>query len=201
MRYTIYVNSQHGSDSNTGELLSPVAALSYALSQVYEGGNIVLQTGTRASYGNLSITKNVSVIAAYGASPVVGSVAISGAQGLIEGLTFSDPTTGITVSNLGVGSYIIRGCYFNGVDTPVNIDSVNYVSIHRNHFDDFVSGVHITNAVEVCLSSNIFSNGQRSVNVNSVGRLDLWRNTVYGALSMPPILNPDTNLRVIYKTL
>lgn len=201
MRYTIYVNSQHGSDSNTGELLSPVATLSYALSQVYEGGNIVLQTGTGASYGNLSVTKNVSVIAAYGASPVVGSVSISGAQGLIEGLTFSDPITGVTVSNLSVGSYIIRGCYFNGVDTPVNIDSVNYVSIHRNHFDDFVSGVHITNAVEVCLSSNIFSNGQRSIEVNSVGRLDLWRNTVYGALNMPPIPNPDTNLRVIYKTL
>lgn len=201
MLYTIYVDSEYGSDTNTGELTSPVKTLSYALSQVYEGGVIVLQTGDGASYGSLSVLKNVTIQAAYGASPKVGSLNLSGMQGLMNGLTFESLTTGITASNLSLGSLIVRACRFDSVTTPIAIDSVNYVSLHRNSFYNFGAGIRITSANEVCVSSNIFSGGQRAIDVNTVNRLDLWRNTVYGAMSMPPVLNPDTNIRVIYKTL
>lgn len=198
MLYTIYVDSVNGSDANAGGLTSPVATLSYALSQVYEGGVIVLQDGT---YGNLTVTKNVTIKAAYGSNPVVGSLTLSSIQGLIEGLTFNSPSSNIEVTNSFVGSIIIRGCSFNGVENPIVIDSVNYVSLHRNYFYDFESAVSIDSSEEVCVSSNIFSNGKRAIDIVTVNRLDLWRNTIFGALDLPPVPDPDTNLRIIYKTL
>ena len=96
MLYTIYVDSRYGSDSNTGAIDSPVRTLPYALSQVYEGGIIVLQNGTGASYGDLTLTKNVTIKAAYGSEPKIGSLTLSGIQGLIEGLFFENLVTGIS---------------------------------------------------------------------------------------------------------
>jgi hypothetical protein len=201
MLYTVYVDSLSGSDINTGELTSPVATLSYALSQVYEGGIIVLQDGTGSSYGNLTVTKNVTIKAAYGSAPEVGSLTLSGIQGLIEGLSFSNIATGISITNTSFGSIIVRECKFNSVVTAVNIKYVNYVSLHRNYFFDFDSAVKIDSAEEVCLSSNVFSNGKRPIDITTVNRLDLWKNTIFGAYSLPPVPFPDTNLRIIYKTL
>jgi hypothetical protein len=201
MLYTIYVDSLYGNNSNTGELTSPVKTLLHAFSQVYEGGNIILQTGVGTSYGNFTITKNVTIKAAYGASPNIGTINISGAQVIVEGLSFENSDTGIAVYNSNIGSAIIRSCIFSNVVTPVYIDSVNYIAIHRNYFTAFQSAVVINSALEVCISSNTFSNGMRSVQVATIGRLDLWGNTIYGALSLPNITNPDRNLRIIYKTL
>lgn len=201
MLYTIYVDSRYGSNSNTGAIDSPVQTLSYALSQVYEGGIIVLQNGTGASYGDLTVTKNVTIKAAYGSEPKVGSLTLSGIQGLIEGLHFENLVTGISASNLSTGSLIIRGCNFRNVQTPVYIDSLNYLAIHRNYFYNFISAVRISSAIEVCASSNIFANGIRSIDILTVERLDLWGNTIYGALNSSPVVAPDTNLRAIYKTL
>lgn len=201
MLYTIYVDSRYGSDSNTGAIDSPVQTLSYAFSQVYEGGIIVLQNGTGASYGDLTLTKNVTIKAAYGSEPKVGSFTLSGVQGLIEGLFFENLVTGISASNISIGSLIIRECTFRDVQTPINVDSLNYLAIHRNYFYNFISAVRISSAIEVCVSSNIFANGIRSVDVLTVQRLDLWGNTIYGALNASPAVNPDTNLRIIYKTL
>lgn len=201
MLYTIYVDSLYGLDTNTGELLYPVKTLSYALSRVYEGGVIVIQSGDGTSYGNLVVNKNVTIKAAYGSYPVVGKLTYVGYQGLIEGLTFNNLSVGIAASSINIGSIIIRGCHFKGVDTPISIDMVNYISIHRNDFDNFEFGIVIASAKEVCVSSNIFSNGKRSVYINTVDRLDLWKNTIYGALDLPDALNPDTNLRIVYKTL
>lgn len=201
MLYTIYVDSRYGSDSNTGAIDSPVQTLSYAFSQVYEGGIIVLQNGTGASYGDLTLTKNVTIKAAYGSEPKVGSFTLSGVQGLIEGLSFENLVTGISASNISIGSLIIRECTFRDVQTPINVDSLNYLAIHRNYFYNFISAVRISSAIEVCVSSNIFANGIRSIDVLTVQRLDLWGNTIYGALNASPAVNPDTNLRIIYKTL
>lgn len=201
MRYTIYVDSLYGSDTNTGVIDSPVQTLSYALSQVYEGGIIVLQNGNGTSYGNLTVTKNIIIKAAYGSTPVVGSLTLSGVQGLIEGLYFDSIVTGIIASNLSVGSLIVRGCHFNSVNTAITIDSINYVSVHRNYFYDYQSALRINSAEEICVSSNVFSNGMRAIDITTVGRLDLWRNTIYGAFDLPPVPDPDTNLRIIYKTL
>jgi hypothetical protein len=201
MLYTVYVDSLYGLDSNTGELLSPVKTLTYALTQVYEGGVIVLQKGNGASYGDCTITKNLTVKSAYGTTPIMGILTLSGMQGLIEGITFNNLVTGIIASNLSVGSIIVRGCRFNNVATAINIDSVNYISIHRNYFYGHQSAIRINSAKEVCVNSNVFSNGQKSIDIVTVERLDLWGNTVYGALDLPSILFPDTNLRVIYKTL
>jgi hypothetical protein len=201
MLYTIYVDSLYGLDTNTGELLTPVRTLPYALTQVYEGGIIVLQTGTGTTYGNLTVTKNLTIKAAYGATPVVGSLTLSGIQGLVEGITFRNLTIGITASNISLGSMIIRDCSFDTVQTPIRIDSVNYIALHRNRFYDFNSAIRVTSAVEVCISSNIFSNGRRSVEVVTADRLDLWGNTIYGALDLPDVPFPDTNLRIVYKTL
>ena len=201
MRYTIYVDSLYGLDTNTGGIDSPVKTLSYAHSMAYEGGIILLQNGNDLSYGDLTVTKNVTVKAAYGSTPKIGILTYSGYQGLIEGLNFVNPTSGIIASNLDIGSIIIRGCSFEGVNVPISLSAVNYVSVHRNYFYDFESGINITSAEEVCISSNIFSNGMRSIEVSTAGRLDLWRNTIYGAIDLPSVPDPDTNLRIIYKTL
>jgi hypothetical protein len=201
MRYTVYVDSLYGLDSNTGELLSPVKTLPYALTQVYEGGVIVLQSGNGISYGNLTVTKNLTIKSAYGAVPIVGSLTLLNMQGLIEGLTFKNISTGITANNLSIGSTIVRGCRFSSVNTAISINSVNYISIHRNYFYEHQSAIKINSAKEVCVNSNDFSNGQKSIDIVTVDRLDLWGNTIYGALDLPPILFPDTNLRIIYKTI
>lgn len=200
MLYTVFVDSLYGSDSNTGELTSPVATISYALTQVYEGGVIVLQSGT-GSYGNLTVNKNVTIKSAYGATPAVGSLTLNNMQGLIEGLTFNSLSTGIMASGTSVGSLIIRECNFNSVTNAINISSMNYLSIHRNHFTDYQVAIKITSSVEICTSSNTFSQGQRAFEISTVNRLDLWRNTIYGAIDLPPIPDPDTNLRIVYYTL
>lgn len=201
MIFTIYVDSLYGSDSFNGTIYSPVRTLSYALSQVYEGGKIILQEGDGTSYGNITLTKTISIKAAYGSNPLIGTVTVSGYQCLIEGLTFSGIADGLIASNLSLGSVIVRNCTFNNVDNPISIDSINYISIHRNYFDTFYTGISITSGNEVCISSNIFTGGMRSIFVSTVVRLDLWKNTVYGAADLPAIPDPDENLRIIYKTL
>lgn len=201
MLYTIYVDSLYGSDLNIGDLTSPVKTLTYALSIVYEGGEIILQNGDGSSYGDLSVSKNVSIKAAYGTSPIVGTLTLTDVQGLIEGLTFNSLSKGIVASNTYVGSLAIRGCIFNSVVTAIEIFSVNYLSLHRNFFTDYTIAVKILNSTEICASSNIFSNGLRAFQITTVKRLDLWRNTIYGALDLPPVPFPDTDLRIVYYTL
>jgi len=201
MLYTIYVDSLYGSDLNTGELTSPVKTLLYALSIVYEGGVIVLQDGDGLSYGDLSVSKNVSIKAAYGASPIIGTLTLSDVQGLIEGLTFNNLAKGIVSNNNYVGSLVIRECRFNSVTTAIDISFVNYLSLHRNFFTDYTIAIKISNSVEICASSNTFSSGLRAIQISTVKRLDLWRNTIYGALDLPPVPFPDTDLRVVYYTL
>lgn len=197
----IYVDSKHGNDSFSGELDAPVRTLSYAYTQVNEGGIIVLQTGDGTSYGSLSITKNLTLSAAYGASPAVGALDIEDAQCFLEGLSFSDLEKAISVENTYIGSVSIRGCRFENTETAIKLKNVNYISIHQCFFKTFVRGILIDSAEEIVASSNIFTQGFRSIEIATVQRLDLWRNTIYGASTIASGINPDENLRVIYRTL
>lgn len=201
MLTTVYVDSKHGSDGFSGALDAPLRTLSYAYSQVREGGLIVLQTGDGTSYGDLSITKNVSVIAAYGSSPAVGALDIDDSQCHLEGLSFNSVDKAIAVENTYVGAVSLRDCRFTDVETAIELKNVNYISIHRCFFKTFVHGIVIDSAEEVVASSNIFTQGYRSIEIATVTRLDLWHNTVYGATEIATGINPDENLRVIYRTL
>jgi hypothetical protein len=87
------------------------------------------------------------------------------------------------------------------VSTAIQLNGVNYISIHRNYIKNHDYGILINDAVEVTISSNTFDDGRRSIEVITVDRLDLWRNTIYGGSGSSPVENPDENLRVIYKTL
>lgn len=101
-----------------------------------------------------------------------------------------------------LGSVHIRNCTFDQVEDAITINDYNYVSIHQNEFKQYINGVKITNAKEVNISSNVFSdNGFKAIDVNTVGRLDIWRNTIAGANSIPAIVGDDVNLRVIYVTI
>jgi hypothetical protein len=201
MKYTVYVNSLYGSDSNAGDIDTPVKSLTYADSIVYEGGTIVLQTGS-GSYGNYTITKNVSVKAAFGAAPIVGVFTVNNAQVLFEGLRFQNTPTAVVINNQSIGSIQILGCVFSNVSLAVDIQNVQYISIHRCNFKDHSTGIRIQAALEACISSNIFDSGSRAIEVTTVDRLDIWKNTIYGAASTGGGGGtPNQNLRVIYYTL
>ena len=96
---TIYVDSLLGDDtSNTGSVLKPYKTLLKAYNESYAGGVLVLQTGDGASYGNLTISKNISILAAPGAIPYIGILSIlNKAQCLIQGLKFENLDNGIII--------------------------------------------------------------------------------------------------------
>lgn len=207
MRQIVYVNSLWGDNAFSGDLPTPVKTLSQAIALVYEGGTIVLQTGDAGtSYGSAIFTKNVTVKAAYGAVPYVGTLTFSNAQGLFEGLNFDGLkfggiSQGIVVDNPDLGSVIVRDCRFTDVETAIDLKRVQYVSVHRNNFLGHKAGIKVDVAQEVCLSSNIFNGGSRSVEISTVQRLDLWHNTIYGASTIVAGTSPNQNLRIIYVTL
>jgi hypothetical protein len=198
MKQVVYIDSVYGNDSFTGDLQSPVKTLAYGLSLVYEGGVIILQTGV---YGSASIVKNITIRSAYGATPNLGVLTVTNAQVLLEGLIFSDPSYGVIVNNTNIGSVIIRECRFIDVETAVDINSAQYVSTHRNYFSNHKSGIKVTYANEICVSSNVFDHGARSINLSSFTRADVWGNTIYGASSISGVGTPNTNLRILYVTL
>jgi hypothetical protein len=214
MKQIVYVDSLYGNDSFEGDLPSPVRTLSQAISLVYEGGTVVLQTGDGTPYGSSTLTKNITIKAAYGATPYAGTLTFSNAQGLIEGLFFDSIDVGIAVNNLttsiapdgtvneiGLGSVIVRECVFTTVKTCIDVVSAQYIAVHRNYFSGHDYGVKILNAQEACVSSNVFDKGARAIDISSIYRADIWGNTVYGASSVPSWIIPDTNLRVLYVTM
>ena len=195
----IYIDNQNGLDSNTGDILSPVETLLEGYNRVGEGGTLVLQTGDGSTYGNLSISKNINIQAAYGASPLVGSLTVTEAQGSFQGITFS---SGISVTNTK-GAIKVTECSFESVDVGILLNGVKYVTIAKNTFSGYNVGVLINIAEEVNIASNLFyNNGFKAIEVITVGRIDLWRNTIHGAQDAgAPSLATDENLRIIYVTL
>jgi hypothetical protein len=139
--------------------------------------------------------------AAYGATPYVDAVTFNNAQGLVEGLWFNSASGGIVINNSGIGSIIIRECRFDNVATAINIDNCQYASVHRNYFTGHQYGVKISSAQEVCVSANIFDSGDRSIEINSVYRADVWNNTIYGSTVVTPSGVGNQNLRALYVTL
>lgn len=200
---TIYVDSAYGNDTWDGSITSPVQTLTYAISNAPEGAVVVLQNGDSTPYDPLGIpiTKNLMLKSAYGARAKVKSIAVTKAQCAFEGLHFDTLPTGITVVNDPFGAVSITDCLFDDVATAIDLTNVNYVSILRNTINGHTYGVKINSAIEVAISNNVFFNGFRSIEVNTVDRLDTWRNTIFGAGSAGPVPSPDTDARVLYRTL
>ncbi len=206
MQNLVYVDSFYGSNANTGSLLKPVATLTYAYSIVYEGGVIVLQTGSTVYTLPQTITKNISIVKAAGTSPQIGALTVLNAQCFFEGLIFASVANPLTITCPNFGAVLIKECVFSGSDTAVYINSAAYVSLHKNLFKNFNYGIKIRSAKEVCISSNVFTSlpadqSFRSVDVDTVERIDIWGNTVNGASSFGSSPTPDLNLRIVYKTL
>lgn len=196
----IYVDSDNGNDSWDGDILTPKKTLTAAYTACNPGGFIVLQTGDGASYGSLSISKSISIVGAYGATPKISTLTISNSQCHFENLAFESLSNGIVVSN-PLGAFSLENCLFDQVTYPVKLTGVNYVSIHRNTFKGHSIGVDVEQAEEVNISSNVFDSGFRSIQVSTVTRMDIWRNTIYGAGDLSLGISPDENLRIIYHTV
>lgn len=96
---TIYVDSLLGDDiANTGSILKPYKTILKAYNESYTGGVIILQTGDGSSYGNLTISKNISIIAAPVSDPYIGTLSITNkAQCLIQGLKFENLSNGVII--------------------------------------------------------------------------------------------------------
>ena len=202
MSNVIYIDSLYGNDGWSGAIDSPLKTLPYAISAAKAGSELILQRGTGASYGGATIPKNLTIRGSYGNTSVeVGSLVLTEAQCLFEGLAFRNLTTGISVTNSFRGASSIKSCVFDNVETSIDLKNVNYIGIHRNFFKDHKYGVKIYEAEEVNVSSNIFTSGFRSIDINTVQRLDVWRNTIWGAADIGSVGTPDENLRVIYRVL
>lgn len=210
MEFFIYVDSLTGIDSNSGDILHPLKTISAAYNYAVNGATIVLQNGDSTSYGNLNISKNINIIAAYGASPLVGTITVTKAQCFIQGLFFSNLDKGIVINNDPFGSVQIKDCTFNSTLIGVEINNTDYIAIHRNTFKGDIAlipnltdkGVVINSAKEVNISNNIFTDLLRAIEVYDIYRLDVWNNTIYGGIINPgiPVSSPD-NIRIIYVTL
>lgn len=197
---TLYVDSNYGNDSNAGDLLRPLKTLQEAYDQASEGSFIVLQSGF-GSYGSLAISKSISIVGAYGANPSVDVFTVTNGQCYIENVNFSDASLGIRVVNNAYGSLSVKNCEFVTADIGIELNGVNFVSVHRNTFNNFRRAILISQAEEVNISSNVFNDGFRSIEVSTIQRLDIWRNTIYGASAFSSGIVPDVNLRAVYKTI
>jgi len=209
MEFFIYVDSLTGDDSNPGDILHPFKTLSAAYNYAVNGATIVLQSGDSTSYGDLSITKNINIIAAYGSAPLVGTLTVTKAQCFLQCLTFNNLNKGVVVNNVPYGSVQVKDCIFNKVFTGIEINKTDYIAIHTNTFKDedktipaIYKGIVINSAKEVNISNNIFSDQIISIEVSDIYRLDIWNNTIYGGETNPssPTSSHD-NLRVVYFTL
>jgi hypothetical protein len=196
----IYLDNQNGFDTNEGDILSPKATLLGAYNAVAAGGVLVLQEGDGLSYGDLSISKNINIQGAYGSTPTTGNLVFTEAQGSVDNIRFD--ASGIAVNNTK-GAIKVTNCRFENVDVGISLNGVKYVSISKNEFSGYNIGVLINSAEEVNISSNIFyNNGFKSIEVITVDRIDMWRNTIHGAGTIgSPVIDSDENLRVVYKTL
>ena len=207
----IFVDSLYGDDSYKGDIEAPLKTLQHAINTAAPGAIIILQRGTGVSYGDVSLSKNVTIQSAYGNKIEVGTLSVGKNQCLFDGLYFKNLAKGIdvigeeyldsSIRRTRKGSVLVRECEFEDVETPINLENVNYISIHRNRFKGHKWGVRVNKAREVNISSNVFDSGFRSIQVVSSQRLDIWRNTIYGASEIASGINPDENLRVIYVTL
>jgi len=203
-RPVIYVDLQNGSDANLGDILHPVRTLFRAYEITFPGSIIILQNGgtsTSVSYGNLTIDKNLTIRGAYGSEAYVGTLTVTSGNVLFENLIFNNTETGIAIDHSGIGSVAVKDCTFNEVDYGIQITNSNYVSVHRNTFTGHKVGIKVEGGTEVNISSNVFDSGFRSIDIESVERLDLWRNTIYGAGNISLGISPDENLRIVYVTL
>jgi len=210
MEFFIYVDSLNGTDSNLGDILHPLKTISAAYNYAMPGATIVLQNGDSTSYGDLNISKNINIIAAYGTSPLVGTLTVTKAQCFIQGLIFSTLNKGIVVNNDPFGSVQIKDCSFNKVLTGIEINDTDYIAIHTNTFNGdtgvipatVYKGIVINSAKEVNISNNTFSDQIRAIEVSDIYRLDIWNNTIYGGGPIPGSSTPShDNLRVVYFTI
>jgi len=197
-----YVDNLNGNDLNSGNILEPLQSLGEAYDRSSSGGLIILQEGDGSSYGDLTVSKNISILAAYGSYPVIGKLTINTSQGLFRGLTFDTSLIeGVVVSSVGLGSISLKECYFDGIDNPINIKDVNYISIAQCDFIGFVEGIKIETAKGVNISGNVFARGSRSIDVNTIGHLEVYHNTIVDSGTVSSTVPPDSSLRVIYHTL
>jgi len=207
MRPVVYIDSLNGSDSSEGSLLKPVRTLAQGYSLVSDGGVMSVQPGDGASYGDLAVSRSVSVIGTPGARPRVGTLTVDDCQGTFEHLHFENLDTGITLDNeppMGgdhIGGVSVVDCVFEDVDNPVIIDNAAYVSILRNRMVRHLSGIYLRDAEEVSIAQNVFDDGYKAVDVETVDWIDLWRNTIYAKDGAPPPAQLDQDMRVIYRTL
>lgn len=198
----IYVDSDNGQDSQDGKIQTPVRTLSKAYEIAVQGAVIVLQDGDGTSYGNILVSKSITIRNAYGTTPKVGSITVTAGDCLFEGLSFENGSYGIKVDRSSQGAVSVKECNFYNVLTAIKLNGVNYINVDKNTFRLYQTGIKINLANEVNISSNVFyEDGFKAVEVLNVGRIDLWRNTIHGARDSSGVITPDENLRIIYHTV
>jgi hypothetical protein len=203
-KYLIYVDGISGNDTNSGEVLSPVKTLQHAYDIATNGSLIVLQANA-SSYGDLIITKNISLMSAHGIRAEVGQLTVQNAQVFTSFLDCVSTTgTGISINNSGIdktGCLQVNNCNFGNINFPIILNNCNYASIHRNKFQTYSQAVQINGCSEITASANTFYDGPQAFVVLNTGYLDIYNNTLFGKLSIPPVGETNINLRVIYVTI
>lgn len=203
-KYLIYVDGISGDDSNFGDILSPVRTLQHAYDIAANGALIVLQANN-SSYGDLIITKNISLMSAYGIRTEVGQLTVQNAQlfaSCLDCVTASG--IGVSIDNSGInntGCLQVNNCSFIDIDNPIILNNCNYASIHRNKFQTYLQAIQINGCSEVTANSNTFYDGPQAFIVLNTNYLDIYNNTLFGQLTVPPVGETNINLRVIYVTI
>jgi len=200
----IYVDGVSGDDSNSGSILSPVRTLQRAYDISWNGSVIVLQYSP-ISYGDLTVSKNLTLLSSSGSRSTIGEIQIYSAQAHLLRLDFASLTgSGVIIDNLNIsktGSFQIEDCNFVDIDHPITLKNCHYSSIHRNTFFNYQKAIRINDCHEFTASANVFEDGPQAFEVLNTDYLDIYNNTHIGQYVVPPV-NPDNvNARVSYTTL
>lgn len=178
---TVYVNSETGSDDNTGTEAAPVASLEKAMAKVINGGNVVISGTVTAASANLGATSGKAVTVSGGTLDVSAFDAVS----LTSPLTLKDMTLVVydggrlyangyaftvesTVTVTGTLEYIFGGANGAYVETTsLSLSAGNYYNIFggSNGADVGTTNVYVGGTV----NADLRTEGEESHNVRVIG--------------------------------
>ena len=170
----VYMDPVSGSDSNDGTILAPVQTAANALSKVSPGGTLV--AAASGSLGALSFSGTaLRLRAPKGITASCGPVTGSDVSFVAENISF--PSGVQVVNSTRSGAVALRQCRFTGTAGAL-LNKVQYISLHRNHFDNCGSGITVQECLEASVGDNLLHAVTVPVSFTSAKNLDFYHNTV-----------------------
>jgi PKD repeat protein len=184
----VYVDSDTGSDSSSGDQLSPLKNLFVATAWAKKGGTVVLYDGTYNS--TAVIRKDLTIRGAEGVKPLITSAYVQdttgsgwetkalyfyGSQGRIENVTVADSSIGMVFENSG--NFEVVRCDIHDTSTAVRFINCDPVVL-RNRVYDAGTALDFTSSNNGYMNSNVIYDSSTAIRGSLSREMTIVGNTI-----------------------